>query len=456
MYDVLVIGGGPGGYAAAIRASQLGGKTALVEADQIGGTCVNRGCIPTKIWMRAASLLHQIRQADAFGIKAAIEKVELQTIVDRKDGVAAEIRNGMKYLLQNNGITLVPGRAVFKNPREVTVNGQTLQAGKIILAMGSRPAVPDIPGLMGAVNSEQAVGWTKIPSSLLVWGPEYTAVEMAACLNIFGSHVALVTPEKRILPKEDRETRNRVSQALKARGIQILTECRLDAVQKSGDGFISTLSGSKQETLETAQILICSRRPNTTDMGIESLGVARDENGFIRVNDRLESNVEGLYAIGDVTGGWMLSHAASAMGVTAAENAMGRKNRFPFHLVPRGLWTCPEVAAVGLSEEEAKKKGYKVKIGGFPYSINGWAMACGEVDGGVKIVTEEGTGDVLGVHIVGAGATELIGEAVMAMQFECGADELAHSIRMHPTFSECIMDAGRDASAWALYLPRNQ
>ena len=455
MYDVLVIGGGPGGYAAAIRSSQLGGKTALVEADEVGGTCVNRGCIPTKIWMRAASLLHQIRQADAFGIKAAIEKVELQTIVARKDGVAGEIRNGMKYLLQNNRIHLVTGRAVLRNPREVEVNGQLLKAGKIILATGSRPAVPDIPGLSEAITTEQAVGLTEIPPSLLVWGPEYTAVEMAACLNIFGCHVILATPEKRVLPKEDRETRNRVSQALKAQGVEIMTGCRLDAVQKSGGVFVSTLSAPEEKIVKTAQVLLCSRRPNTTDMGIESLGVARDENGFIRVNDRLESNVEGLYAIGDVTGGWMLSHAASAMGVTAAENAMGLKNRFPFHLVPRGLWTCPEVAAVGLSEEEAKKQGYKVKIGGFPYSINGWAMACGEVDGGVKIVTEEGSGDVLGVHIVGAGATELIGEAVMAIQFECGADELAHSIRMHPTFSECIMDAGRDASAWALYLPKS-
>jgi dihydrolipoamide dehydrogenase len=454
MYDILVIGGGPGGYAAAIRSSQLGGKTALVESGDVGGTCVNRGCIPAKIWMRAAYLLHQIRQAEAFGIKAAIETVDAKAIVARKDGVAAEIRNGMKFLLQNNGIHLVPGRAVLKNPREVDVSGQTLKAGKIILAMGSRPAAPDLPGLAEAVNSEQVLGLTQIPSSLLVWGEEYMAVEMAACLNVFGCRVTLATPAKRILPKEDRETRNRLTQALKAQGIEILTACRLEAVQKSDGRFVSTLSGSEQKTVKTAQVLLCSRRPNTTDMGLQTLGIALDENGFIRVNDRLETNIPGLYAIGDVTGGWMLSHAASAMGVTAAENATGQNNKFPFHLVPRGIWTFPQVGAVGLSEEEAKKQGYKVKVGGFPYSVNGLAMGRGEVEGGVKIVTEEGTGDVLGVHIVGAGAADLIGEGVMAMQFECSAEELAHSIRMHPTFSECIMDAGRDASGWALYLPK--
>ena len=201
-------------------------------------------------------------------------------------------------------------------------------------------------------------------------------------------------------------------------------------------------------------MLIAARKPNLDGLGLKQAGVRQNEDGSVQVDEKLQTSVKGIFAIGDITGGWMNSHAASSMGVTAAENAMGQANEFPFHLIPRVLWTTPQVGAVGLTEEEAEKEGYDVDIGDFPYPINGLAMSYGEVDGSVKVVSDAATEEILGIHIVGANATELVGEAVMALQLECTTDELAHSIRPHPTFSEGMMDAGRDSANWALYLPR--
>lgn len=458
MYDVAVIGGGPGGYAAAIRATQLGGRAALVEAGEIGGTCVNRGCIPTKIWLRAAYLLNQIRRGEEFGIKAEVSEPDLETLVARKDGIAGEIRMGMEALLGNNGVKLVRGRGVLKSPREVEVEGEVLEAKKIVLATGSTLSAPEIPGLEEAgLTTDQIIEMTKVPDSILVWGPGPIEVETAAFLNAFGCKVSLAADSSRLLPREDHETGQRLAQALREQGIEILTGFSLDSVKKnkkSGGGFTAALSGPEERTVEAAHVLISRRKPNTAGLGLEAAGISLNDEGGIAVNDRLETSAAGVYAVGDAVGGWMLSHASSAMAVTAAENAVGQDRAFPFHLIPRGLWTFPQVGAVGLSEEEAERQGHEVEVGDFPYSINGLAMARGEVDGAVKIVSDAEYGEILGVHIVGEGATELIGEAALAMQLECTADELAHSIRVHPTFSEAVMDAARDACAWALYLPK--
>ena len=452
MYDVVVIGGGPGGYAAAIRASQLRGKTALVEADLLGGTCVNRGCIPTKLWLRAAKLLRNLSLAGEFGIKVTGHEIDLSALVQRKTGVAQDIRTSMDALLRNHGVELIRGRGTLKNTREVRVGHKTLEARNIILATGSSLDVPGAPGLAEAVlTTDQALDLSEIPSPLVVWGGGPVEVEMAACLNAFGARVTLAVDSRRILPKEDRETSQRLAQALREQGVDILAGARLDAVEKSGQGFMVALG---DRSVETARVLVAGRKPNTEGLGLTEAGIRLNAEGSIQANERTETSVPRIYAIGDLTGGWMLSHAASAMGVVAAENAMGQQRTFPSHLTPRGLWTSPEAAAVGLSEEEAEGRGYKVEVGDFPYSVNGLAMVEGEVGGAVKVVSDASLGQILGVHIVGAGATELIGEAVMALQLECTVEELAHTIRMHPTFSECMMDAARDAASWALYLPR--
>jgi dihydrolipoamide dehydrogenase len=455
MHDLIVIGCGPGGYAAAIRASQLGGKAVVIEESDVGGTCVNRGCIPAKVWHRAASILHSIRKGADFGVEAAEPRLNLKTTVERKNGVSAEIRMGMEGLLAHNGVELVRGRAAFKGPKAVEVGGRVLEAGKFIIASGSSLAFPEIPGLKeAAMTTDDVLEMTRVPASVLICRADFIEVEMANLLNTFGCKVVLATEAPRILPREDHDTSQRLAQALREQGVEIVTRAALEAVTRKKGGFACKLAGPKERTVEVARVLVSSRKPNTAGMGLEKLGVKRDDAGHIAVNERLETSVQGIYAIGDCTGGWMLSHASSSMAVTAAENAMGRSEKFPFHLVPRGSWTTPEVGAVGLSEEEAEKKGLEIETGIFPYSINGLAACRNEVDGAVKIVSDAKYGEILGVHIVGGGATELVGEAVLAMQLECTAREFARSIRVHPTFSEALVDAARDAEKWALYLPR--
>jgi len=455
MYDVVVIGCGPGGYAAAIRASQLGGKAAIIEGSDIGGTCVNRGCIPSKVWLRAASMLTMISRGEEFGIKASVDEVDFKVIVERKNGVAAEIRTGMEALLGANGAELIRGQGMIKNAREVSIDGKTVEAKNIILATGSSLDVPDIKGIKDAVmTTDQIFEMTDVPKSVLVWGEAGPIdVEMAALLNALGSTVCLATHHPRILPMEDHDSSQRLAQAFREQGIQILTRSTLESVKKTKKIFKTELCGREEQSLEVEKVVIAGRKTNTADLGLEQAGVRMNEDGSVWVNQKLQTSVNGIYAVGDLTGGWRSSHAASAMAVTSAENAMGQSNGFPFDLIPRGVWTYPQIGAVGLTEEEAEKKGFEVEVGDFPYAINGLAMGYGDVDGAVKIVMEAETEEVLGIHIVGAHATELVGEAVMALQLECTADELAHSLRVHPTFSEAIMDAARDASGWALYLP---
>ncbi len=455
MHDVIVIGCGPGGYAAAIRVSQLGGKVAVIEAADIGGTCVNRGCIPAKVWHNATSILQSLRKGADFGIESSEPKLNLKTIVERKDGVSGEIRMGMEGLLANNGVELIRGKAVFKGPKAVEVEGNTLEAKKFILASGSSLSPPDVPGLEdAAMTTDDLLEMTKVPVSVLIPRADFVEVEMANILNTFGCKVVLATEASRILPREDHDTSQRVAQALREQGVEIVPRATLESVKKKKGGFACKLAGPKEKTVDVAKVLVSSRRPNTDAIGLDRIGMKLNEDGTIQVDDFLETSDEGIYAIGDCTGGWMLSHASSSMAVTAAENAMGQKGKFPFHLIPRGSWTTPEIGAVGLSEEEAEKQGLEIEIGIFPYSINGLAACRNEVDGAVKIVSEAKYGEILGVHIVGGGATELVGEAVLAMQLECTAREFARSIRIHPTFSEAVVDAARDAEKWALYLPR--
>jgi len=456
MYDVTVIGGGSGGYAAAIRAAQSGADVVLAECAETGGVCVNRGCIPSKIWLRAADLLYRLETGKEFGINACVEEIDFKAIVERKSGVSAEIRMGMEALLQNNGVEVLKGRAVLKSPQEVDVDGRIIETKKIIIATGSSLSASEIPGLKKvAMTTDDVLEMTTAPKSVLVCGAGYIEIEMASLLNAFGCKVVIAAESTRILPKEDTDTSQRVAQALREKGVEIIPRVSLESVETAETGTTCKLSGPKERSISVEKVLVSKRTPNTSGIGLKKTGLRLNEDNGIRVNDRLESSVEGIYAIGDATGGWMLSHVASSMAVFAAENAMGAKNRYPSNLIPRCLWTQPEMGAAGLSEEDAEKKGYDVETGVFPYSINGLAMVRNQVDGAVKIVSDERYGEILGVHIVGSNATEIIGEAVLAMQLEATVQELARSIRVHPTFSEAVVDAARDAKKWALYLPRS-
>jgi dihydrolipoamide dehydrogenase len=455
MYDVMIIGGGSGGYAAAIRAAQLGAKVVLAERAETGGTCVNRGCIPSKVWQRAGDLLSRIKGGKAFGIDASVGEIDFKAIVKRKNGVSAEIRTGMEALLQNNGVEVLKGHAVLKSPQEVEVDARIIETKKVVIATGSSLTAPEVPGLKdAAMTTDDVFEMTAIPASILICGAGFIEVEMAFLLNTFGCKVFLAAESARILTREDSDTSQRISQALRENGVEIIPRTALASVKTAESGTTCKLAGPKERDVKVEKILVSARVPNTSDLGLGNIGVVLNEDKGIRVNHRLETSVAGIYAIGDATGGTMLSHAASSMAVFAAENAMGATNTYRFDLIPRCLWTQPEMGSVGLSEEDAEKKGFDVETGVFPYAINGMAMSRNQVDGAVKIVSDAKYGEILGVHIVGSNATEIIGEAVTAMQLEATVQELARGIRVHPTFSEAVVDAARDAGNWALYLPK--
>ena len=456
MHDVIVIGGGAGGYAAAIRAAQLGAKVAVVEKDQLGGVCVNRGCIPVKAWLKAAETLRCIRAGEAFGIQAAVKKIDFKTIIENKNRSSEKIRMGMEGLLQNNGIEVIKGHAAFKNPAEIDVDGKSYPAQNFVIASGGHTEVPDIKGLSKALlTTDEILDMQQVPASALVYGAETIDVEMATLLNTFGSKVYLATENRYVLPNEDHDSGQRLGQALNNDGIEVVTRTSLVSVKASKKEFTCELAGKKKSrTVKVERVLAGIRKPNTDDLGLELAGIRLNEDGAIRVDEFLRTTNRVVYAIGDVTGGTMQSHAASSMAVRASENALGRKDKFPFDLIPRGTWTFPEVASVGLTEEQAENQDLDIDVGYFPYSINGYAIARDETFGAVKIVADSEYRIIYGVHIVGPHATELIGEAVLAMQLEYTTEELAASMRIHPTFSEAVVDAARDAEKWALYLPK--
>jgi len=456
MYDVIVIGGGAGGYAAAIRAAQLDAKVAVIEKDQLGGVCVNRGCIPVKVWLKAAETLRRLQEADAFGIQADVKKIDFATIIENKTSASEKIRLGMEGLLQNNGVEVITGHAAFKNPGEIDVDGQSYNAKNFIIASGGHTEVPGIKGLSKALlTTDDVLDMQQVPVSVLIYGAETIEVEMATLLNIFGSKVYLATEHRHVLPHEDQDSGQRLGQALNNDGIEVITRSTLTAVKGSKKEFICELAAKKKNrTVEVEHVLAGVRKPNTADLAFEQAGVRLNQDGFIRVDEYLRTTNRSIYAIGDATGGTMQSHAASAMAVKAAENALGEKSKFPFELIPRGTWSFPEVASVGLTEEQAENKDLDIDVGYFPYSINGYSIARNETFGAVKIVADAEYRIIYGVHIVGPHATELIGEAVLAMQLEYTTEELAAGMRIHPTFSEAVVDAARDADKWALYLPK--
>ena len=455
MYSVVVIGGGPGGYAAAIRTAQLGGKVALVEAEQVGGVCVNSGCIPTKVWHNATTLLKAIKKANEFGIIVPSVDLDIKLIAERARRVSNYIRMGMEGLLKSKNVELIKGHAIVKNPQEVIVNGTALKTKSIILATGSELNTSLIKGLENSVwTTNHMINMTEVPSSVLIWGSEAIEVEMACLLNALGSKVVLAFESRRILPDEDSDISQRLSQALREQGVEILSRSILKSIELCRGGYRVILSDPDEKIIEVQKVLAASRSPRSSNMGLRQIGIEIDKKAGICINDKLETNIDGIYAVGDVTGGCMLSHVATSMAVIAAENAMGGSSKFLFHLIPRGIWAMPEIGAVGLSEEAAEKAGIDFEVGHFPYAINGLAMARGEMNGAVKIISNAQSGEIIGVHIIGSRATELIGESVLAMQLKATASDLSNSIRIHPTFSEAGIEAARDTNNWALYLPK--
>jgi dihydrolipoamide dehydrogenase len=455
-FDVVVIGAGAGGVPAAIRARQLGASVAAVEKEQVGGVCMNRGCIPTKALMETACFLRTLKRADVFGIRVSDFEVDWDALMAKKEDLVQYLRMGTEALLRSNEIPLYRGSASFKEPNRIEVDGQPLEAKYVIIATGSTWATPAIAGIdrEGVITTDDLLSAREIPATVAVLGSGPVELEAAQYLLFMGSRVTLIEEESRILAQEDRELSRRLSGALKEQGMEILTRMKVQEIKQSGERLSLVMQGKEGETaLDVERVLHVQRRPNFDGLDLQAAGLSAAAEG-LRVNDHLQTNVAHIYAIGDATGAPWYSHRASAMGIRAAENALARKRPFDERLVSRAFFTSPGFAAVGLTEQEAKKQGYDIKVAAIPYSINSKAMMMLETDGAVKVVSESQYGEILGVHIVGPHAVEMIAEGALAMEVEATVEELADAVRVHPSLSESQVDAAREAMGRGIYVLR--
>lgn len=460
-YDVAVIGAGPGGYVAALRAAQLGGKVALVEKDAVGGVCLNRGCIPTKALLASCGVLAAVKEAAAYGIHAAAPQVDFAAVQRRKAQVVAQLVGGVKGLLQAARVDMVVGEGRFTSPHTiaVTANGATRQisAASVIVATGSEPAIPPIPGadLPGVVTSDAALAFTAVPRSICIIGGGAIGAEFATIFATFGSTVTVVEMLPQLVPTEDADVAAYLAKCLARQGVAVHVNTTVAKIVPQGDELgvdMVTPEGPRQVVAQYV-LLAAGRVPNTAGLGLENLGVKMNKRGIV-VDSHMQTSVPGVYAIGDVVGAPLLAHVASAEGVIAAQNALGQERKIDYRVVPGCIFTRPEIASVGLTERVAREQGYRVKIGKFPFTASGKALAAGHTDGFVKIVAEEKYGEILGMHIIGAGASDLIGEAVMAIKLEATLDEVAGAIHPHPTLTEATMEAALAGLGRALHIRR--
>jgi len=461
-FNILLIGGGPGGYVAAIRAAQLGAKTALIEMDEVGGTCVLRGCIPSKALLRGVELIDLAKHAKDYGVNVGEVSVDFNKMNKRKDLAVKTLSTGARSLVKGNGVELIYGKGKFLSNHEVQIvekNGtQTnVSAEKIIIATGSVPSTVPIPGAdsEGVINSDGAFELKEIPESVVIVGGGYIGVEFATIFGKLGSKVVVVEMLPQIIPTEDEEIAQGLQKILQRDGVEVYTKAQVKEISNGTGGHkivtVLTPDGEKKFTTQIVLVAV-GRRPLSEDVGLEKIGVALDR-GAVIINDRMETNVPDIYAIGDVTRKVMLAHAASHQGIAAVENALGEEGTINYHTVPRCIYTLPEVASVGLTEKQAREKVGQIKIGKFPFSANGKATILGEREGFIKIITDARYGEILGVHMLGPHVTDMIAEPVLAMNLEATAEDVAHAIHAHPTLTEAMGEAALDVLGKMIHLP---
>lgn len=420
-YDVVVIGGGPGGYVAAIRAAQLGAKVALIEKDQVGGVCLNRGCIPTKALLACTTLFEKFQKAESYGITAKDVSIDLGKVVERKNKIVAKIVKGVEFLLEKNGIEIIQGTGELLEPGKIRIGSRDVQSRATILATGSTPAC--LPGLSfdgeKFLSSDDILNCVQVPAKLDVVGGGVIGLHFAYMFSSLGSEVTIYEALPEILSGIDEEVVTLVKRILARRKIKILTNTRFEPVKSSGKS------------------LICVGR------------TPADKN--IKVNEKMETDLPGVYAIGDLVSKKMFAHVASEQGIVAAENAMGGNRTFDYNSVPYTIYTNPEIAGVGLTEKEAREKHINVKIGKFPFAALGIAQAMGEIEGFIKVVADE-KNKVLGVHIIGPEANTIIGSAAIAIRNNLTVDQLAGTIQAHPSYPEGLQEAALSALKKSLHI----
>ncbi|MCH8205548.1 MAG: dihydrolipoyl dehydrogenase [Chloroflexi bacterium] len=457
-YDIVVLGAGVGGYVAAIRAGQLGMRTAVVERDNVGGICLNWGCIPSKSLLRNAEVLGLVQRADEFGIGFDNLRVDFGKAIDRSRQVVGRLTRGVEMLLRKNKIELIKGagKLTDRNTVRLEDSGQTLTADNVIIATGARDrelaALPVDRQVV--ITSREALELREVPSRVVIVGGGATGAEFAYLYRTYGAEVTIVELLPRLVPQEDEEVSRVLQRAFEQQGIETLTGSAVQGVSVNGSrATVSVSTQNETMEIEADKVLVAvGVQGNVEGLGLESLGVETDR-GFITIGDTMETSVSGVYAIGDVTGKMLLAHVASAQGVTAVESIAGKSPpKLDYTLMPRAIYCKPQVASFGLTEAQAREQGFEVKIGKFPFTASGKALALSEVDGLVKLVVDSEVGEILGAHMVGSEVTELLGEVAMTRLLEGTTAELGWLVHPHPTISEMLKEAALGAEGEAIHI----
>jgi len=443
MFDIIIIGAGPGGYETAADAAAHGLTVAIVEKDQMGGTCLNRGCIPTKALCRNAEVVNLMREAEVWGVKTGEMAFDYAPVFERKEAVVKQLREGVETLMGAPGITAIKGEAILKDANTVVVNGEEYSAKNIIIATGSAPRGLPIEGADLAMTSDDILAMETLPQSLCIVGGGVIGMEFAAVFSTFGVEVTVIEYCKEILPPFDKDVAKRLKTVLSKRGIKIITSAAVNGISQSEDGYtVSYELKGKAQSVTAQKVLMSVGRQPVLPQGLDAVGVTVGRRG-IEVDDNMMTNVKGVYAIGDVNGRMMLAHAASAQGQRALHAIMGKADNIKLDIVPSAVFTVPELAMVGLTEEQCAERGMDVTVKKAFFRSNGKAVAMNETDGLLKMIVDNETRQIVGCHICGAHAADLIQEVVTAMNAGATIDLLTSSIHGHPTLSEVTLTAAR-------------
>lgn len=462
-YDVIVIGAGPAGYVAAIRAAQLGLKTAIIDKQWLGGVCLNVGCIPSKSLLKNADVAQTLRErGKEFGFSFDNLKLDYGVAVKRSRQVSDRLTKGVGFLMKKNKIDVYMGSAKLTSPQSVTVvdsegKDTRLNSKNIIVATGANPIIPKGWTIDGdhIVTYLEAILQERLPKSAIVIGSGAIGVEFSTIWNSYGVEVTIVEMLPNLVPLEDEEISAELNKAFKKQGIKVLIGHRVESlVAKDGKVIVTVSSEDNSKDLEAEQALVAiGFTPNSRNLGLEELGVKISERGMIEIDERMSTNVPGIWAIGDVTGKLMLAHVGSAQGIICAENIAGVESiTLDYEMLPRATYSHPQIASFGLTEQKAKERGYEVKIGRFPFQANGKSLGLGESSGWVKIITDAKYGEILGAHMIGPEVTELLPELTLAQMMEITPAEIARNVHAHPTLSEVLMEAAHSAEGHAIHI----
>lgn len=444
-YDIIVLGSGPGGYVTAIRASQLGFKTAIVEKESLGGVCLNWGCIPTKALLKSAQVFEYLKHAEDYGLKVDGADKDFDAVVKRSRGVAEGMSKGVQFLMKKNKIDVINGFGKLKPGKKIDVDGTEYSADNIIIATGARSReLPSLPqDGKKVIGYREAMTLKEQPKSMIVVGSGAIGCEFGSFYNSMGTEVTIVEFMPNVVPVEDEEVSKQFERSLKKTGIKIMTNSSVESVDTSGEGVVATVKTAKGEEKLQADIILSAVgiKTNIEGIGLEDVGIITDKDKVI-VNDWYQTNMPGYYAIGDITPGPALAHVASAEGILCVEKIAGMHvEKLDYGNIPGCTYASPEIASVGMTEKQAKEAGYELKIGKFPFSASGKASASGNKDGFVKVIFDAKYGEWLGCHMIGAGVTDMIAEAVLGRKLETTGHEVLKAIHPHPTMSEAVMEA---------------